>query len=83
VSAFQSASALSWRGQRGWEGSKERRLALPANSLTLWALWDVCWVFWDAVDMPGVVVDDAGGVEDAAGISEALLAFLGRLACPE
>jgi hypothetical protein len=38
------------------------------------------------VDVPGVVVDDvdgAGGVNDAAGISEALLAFLGRLPCPE
>jgi hypothetical protein len=28
-------------------------------------------------------VDDAGGVEDAAGVSDALLAFLGRLPCPE
>jgi hypothetical protein len=43
-------------------------------------------VFWDAVDVPGVVVDDvegAGGVEDAAGVSEALLAFLGCIHCPE
>jgi hypothetical protein len=29
------------------------------------------------------VVEGAGSVEDAAGISEALLAFLGRLPCPE
>jgi hypothetical protein len=49
----------------------------------LWALWDMCWVFWHAVEVPGVVVDDVGGVEDAAGISEALLAFLGHLPCPE
>jgi hypothetical protein len=41
-------------------------------------------VFWDAVDMPGVVEDDAGGVEEeAADVSDALLAFLGRLPCPE
>jgi hypothetical protein len=43
-------------------------------------------VFWDAVDVPEVVVDvveGTGTVEDAAGVSEALLAFLGRLPCPE
>jgi hypothetical protein len=33
--------------------------------------------------MPGVLVDDAGGVEDAPDVSDALLAFLGRLPCPE
>jgi hypothetical protein len=49
----------------------------------LWALWDMCWVFWDAVHVPGVVVDDAGGVGDAAGTSEALWAFLGHLPSPE
>jgi hypothetical protein len=43
-------------------------------------------VFWDAVDVPGVLVDDvegAGGVADDPDVSEALLAFLGCLPCPE
>jgi hypothetical protein len=43
-------------------------------------------VFWDTVDVPEVLVDDiegAGVIEDTAGISEALLAFLGCLHYPE
>ena len=32
MSAFQSTQASSWSGDRGSEGSKERKLACPANS---------------------------------------------------
>ena len=79
MSAFQSACASSCRGQRGSEESKERRLAFPANSVTLWALWVMFWVFPGAVVAAGVVVEEPGGaegVEDDAVASEALLACL-------
>ena len=32
MSAFQSTQASSWSGDRGSEGSKERKLACPADS---------------------------------------------------
>ena len=75
MSAFQSACASSCRGQRGSEESKERRLAFPANSVTLWALWVVFWALEGAVEAPGVVVEDVEGAVEAAGDSEALLAL--------
>ena len=52
MSAFQSACSSSCRGQRGSEESKERRLALPANSVALWAVF---WALGGAVDV--LVVD--------------------------
>ena len=85
MSAFQSACASSCRGQRGSEESKERRLAFPANSVTLWALWVVFWAFPGAVEAAGVVLDvpeAAEGVDDEAVASEALLACLWRLGRP-
>jgi hypothetical protein len=79
VSAFQSTSALSWRGHRGLEESKERRLALPVNSVTFWTVEDI---FADAGTLEDVldkVLDPREGWGVVEGASEALLAFLDLL----
>jgi len=76
VSAFQSAWASSCRGHRGWEGSKERRLAFPANSVTCWALWGVFWVLGEVVVDAGWAGEGVEAGDDAEDVSEALLAFL-------
>ncbi|KAG2145923.1 hypothetical protein DEU56DRAFT_910211 [Suillus clintonianus] len=69
VSAFQSVSALSWRGHRGLEESKERRLALPVNL-------DIFWTVEDTCAEAGTMEDEGEGWDMVEDASEALLVFL-------